>query len=80
MHCALRAERHPLNSELRAAIYVPISMDGRTRFRRRLTGRVKFSDEERQRIAHELGYPADWLFQVPLPPMPELESSRQERA
>lgn len=55
-------------------------MDGRTRFRRRLTGRVKFSDEERQRIAHELGYPADWLFQVPLPPMPELESSRQERA
>jgi transcriptional regulator with XRE-family HTH domain len=35
---------------------------------RRLAGRFQFSDEERQQIAHELGYPAEWLFQVLVPP------------
>jgi hypothetical protein len=36
---------------------------------RRLAGRFEFSDEERQRIAHQLGYPVDWLFQVLVPPL-----------
>jgi DNA-binding transcriptional regulator YdaS (Cro superfamily) len=35
---------------------------------RRLLGRVEFSPEERQTIAHALGYPAEWLFQEPQPP------------
>ncbi len=35
---------------------------------RRLAGRFEFSDEERQRIAQTLGYPAEWLFQTPEPP------------
>ena len=47
---------------------------------RRLTGRVEFSAEERQRIAHELGYPAEWLFQIMVPPTPEPDCSRLEGA
>jgi transcriptional regulator with XRE-family HTH domain len=35
---------------------------------RRLTGRVGFTAEERDRVAQALGYPADWLFQAPSPP------------
>jgi len=35
---------------------------------RRLTGRVDFTQEERDRVAIALGYPADWLFQAPTPP------------
>jgi DNA-binding transcriptional regulator YdaS (Cro superfamily) len=35
---------------------------------RRLVGRVQFSPEERQTLAHALGYPAEWLFQEPQPP------------
>jgi transcriptional regulator with XRE-family HTH domain len=35
---------------------------------RRLTGRVDFTAEERDRVAQALGYPADWLFQAPSPP------------
>ena len=47
---------------------------------RRLTGRVKFSDEERQRMARELGYPVEWLFQVLVPPTPAPDRSRPEDA
>jgi hypothetical protein len=36
---------------------------------RRLTGRVEFSCEDRDRIARSLGYPAAWLFQAPAPPV-----------
>lgn len=35
---------------------------------RRLTGRVEFTSEERNRIANALGYPVDWLFAIPNPP------------
>jgi transcriptional regulator with XRE-family HTH domain len=35
---------------------------------RRLTGRVEFTIEDRERIARGLGYPANWLFQTPEPP------------
>jgi transcriptional regulator with XRE-family HTH domain len=35
---------------------------------RRLTGRVDFSQEERDRVAQALGFPAEWLFQQPTPP------------
>jgi hypothetical protein len=35
---------------------------------RRLNGRVEFDSDERQTIASVLGYPADWLFQIPVPP------------
>lgn len=47
---------------------------------RRLTGRVKFSDEERHRIAHELGYPVEWLFQIVVPPTVEPNCSPLEGA
>jgi transcriptional regulator with XRE-family HTH domain len=47
---------------------------------RRLAGRFEFSDEERQRIAQELGYPRDWLFQILAPPRVEPECSRREEA
>jgi len=36
---------------------------------RRLTGRVEFTPEDRNRVARALGYPADWLFQTPTPPL-----------
>jgi transcriptional regulator with XRE-family HTH domain len=35
---------------------------------RRLTGRVEFTPEERERVARALGYPAEWLFHEPTPP------------
>lgn len=35
---------------------------------RRLTGRVDFTLEERNRVALALGYPEFWLFQEPAPP------------
>jgi hypothetical protein len=35
---------------------------------RRLTGRVDFTIEERDRVARALGYPTTWLFQAPEPP------------
>jgi hypothetical protein len=38
---------------------------------RRLLGRVPFSSEEQQTIAHALGYPAEWLFPTPNPPSRE---------
>jgi transcriptional regulator with XRE-family HTH domain len=34
----------------------------------RLTGRLRFSTEDRERIAKALGYPAEWLFAEPTPP------------
>jgi transcriptional regulator with XRE-family HTH domain len=44
---------------------------------RRLTGRVEFTQEDCEKIARALGYPADWLFQTPTPPsrqtIPQLE-------
>jgi transcriptional regulator with XRE-family HTH domain len=45
---------------------------------RRLAGRFDFSDEERQRLAHELGYPVEWLFQNLVPPTAEAECLRWE--
>jgi transcriptional regulator with XRE-family HTH domain len=47
---------------------------------RRLTGRVKFSDKERQRIARELGYPVEWLFQIVVPPTVESDCPPLEGA
>jgi transcriptional regulator with XRE-family HTH domain len=47
---------------------------------RRLTGRVEFTDKERQRIAHVLGYPVDWLFQILVPPTVDPACSSRERA
>jgi hypothetical protein len=47
---------------------------------RRLAGRFEFSVEERERIAHELGYPVQWLFQAMAPPGVEPECSRQDEA
>jgi hypothetical protein len=41
---------------------------------RRLTGRVEFTDEERERVALTLGFRADWLFQTPQPPAVNLAS------
>ena len=41
---------------------------------RRLTGRVEFTDEEQERVALTLGFPADWLFQTPQPPAVNLAS------
>jgi transcriptional regulator with XRE-family HTH domain len=38
---------------------------------RRLTGRVDFTQEDRERVARALGYPAEWLFQTPTPPIRE---------
>lgn len=35
---------------------------------RRLTGRVDFTAEDRNRVAAALGYPESWLFQTPTPP------------
>jgi transcriptional regulator with XRE-family HTH domain len=46
---------------------------------RRLTGRVEFTTEERNRVACALTYPAEWLFATPNPPSrdaaAQLESS-----
>jgi transcriptional regulator with XRE-family HTH domain len=47
---------------------------------RRLAGRFEFSDEERQRIAHKLGYPVEWLFQILVPPIVESGCSGREEA
>jgi transcriptional regulator with XRE-family HTH domain len=47
---------------------------------RRLSGRVEFTDEERQRIAQELGYPVDWLFQILVPPIVKSSCARLEDA
>ena len=38
------------------------------------------AEEERQQIAHELGYQVDWLFQILVPPTPETDCSRPEDA
>lgn len=35
---------------------------------RRMTGRLPFTSEDRERIASVLGYPAEWLFKEPQPP------------
>ena len=35
---------------------------------RRLSGRVEFSESDRERITGALGYPAEWLFMEPAPP------------
>jgi transcriptional regulator with XRE-family HTH domain len=46
---------------------------------RRLTGRVGFTPEDRDRIAQALGYPSTWLFETPDPPIrqavPRLEAA-----
>jgi transcriptional regulator with XRE-family HTH domain len=36
---------------------------------RRLLARAEFSQDDRQRIAKALGYPSDWLFAKPAPPV-----------
>jgi transcriptional regulator with XRE-family HTH domain len=35
---------------------------------RRLTGRATFTPEERRQITLLLGYPEEWLFEIPDPP------------
>jgi hypothetical protein len=45
---------------------------------RRLAGRFEFSGQDRQQIAHELGYPVEWLFQILVPPTAETEGLRPE--
>ena len=47
---------------------------------RRLTGRAEFKAEDQQHIAELLGYPAEWLFQIMVPPAPDPERSRLEGA
>jgi transcriptional regulator with XRE-family HTH domain len=47
---------------------------------RRLNGRGEFNAEDQQHIAGLLGYPAEWLFQILVPPTPGPDSSRQEGA
>jgi transcriptional regulator with XRE-family HTH domain len=47
---------------------------------RRLTGRAEFKAEDQQHIAELLGYPAEWLFQVLVPPTPAPDRSRPEGA
>lgn len=49
-------------------------------FSRRLNGRGDFTATEQERIAGLLGYPAEWLFQIPMPPAAEPECSRGEAA
>jgi hypothetical protein len=39
-----------------------------SRFSRCLTGRFEFSEEEKNKLAKCLGYPASWLFQAIQPP------------
>ena len=39
-----------------------------SRFSRAMNGRVRFSTEERKRIARLLGYPERWLFTEARPP------------
>jgi len=46
---------------------------------RRLTGRAEFKAEDQQHIAELLAYPAEWLFQILVPPTAEAECSRRER-
>jgi hypothetical protein len=49
------------------------------RLSRCLAGRLDFTLEERAAIARVLGYPSDWLFQVPTPPLPaESPEARRE--
>ena len=47
---------------------------------RRLTGRAEFKAEDQQHIAVLLGYPAEWLFQILVPPTVGSECSRREDA
>jgi hypothetical protein len=42
--------------------------EGESWVSRRLTGRVEFTDEDRERVARILGFPKHWLFQAPEPP------------
>jgi transcriptional regulator with XRE-family HTH domain len=42
--------------------------ESESRVSRRLTGRVELTDEERERVARILGFPAHWLFLTPEPP------------
>jgi transcriptional regulator with XRE-family HTH domain len=47
---------------------------------RRLTGRAEFKVEDQQHIIELLGYPAEWLFQILMPPTAKSEYSRRESA
>jgi hypothetical protein len=58
-------------------IALKIPMEPST-FSRRLNGRGDFTTTERERIAQILGYPAEWLFQILVPPTVEPERSRRE--
>lgn len=58
-------------------VAVEIPMEPST-FSRRLNGRKDFTAIERERLAHLLGYPAEWLFQILVPPTGEAECSRRE--
>lgn len=47
---------------------------------RRLNGRGEFKAEDQQHIAELLGYPAEWLFQILVPPTVKPDCSRLEGA
>jgi hypothetical protein len=56
---------------------VKIPMEPST-FSRRLNGRGDFTATERERLANLLGYPAEWLLQILVPPTTEAECPRRE--
>ena len=57
------SQRRLVQYELAAAVQMT-----ETRFSRCLSGRAKFSDNERVGLEALLGYPAAWLFQDLTPP------------
>jgi hypothetical protein len=61
---AWAARQHGL-THYRVAAGVGLS---ESKFSRGLTGRLEFTDEERENLAALLCYPASWLFQEIVPP------------
>jgi len=57
--------KQSIGSQYRLAIALG---ESETWLSHRLTGRLNFSNADRQRIATTLGYPAEWLFAKPAPP------------
>ena len=45
---------------------------------RRLLGRAEFSAQDLERIAELLGYPSEWLFAKPTPPLRQEAATRRE--
>ena len=48
-----------------------------SKFSRCLTGRLDFTDEEREKLASFLNYPVSWLFQEIAPPERKTPDLRQ---